>query len=68
MRILRADQGAGRKGTPDRQPLIHAFTAHSGQLQKGHHSLGSWTGHDGQLVRKMKPSGVLRLSHTYMIK
>jgi len=34
-------KGAGRRGALDRQPLINAFTAHSDQLEKGHHGPGS---------------------------
>ena len=34
-----------KKEDPDRKPLIHAFAAHSDQLQQGHHAPDSriWT-------------------------
>ena len=63
MRISRTDQGTGRKGAPDWQPLIH-ISATLLNLDMNVQGCQKIT----HQVHKMKPSGVFRQSHVYIIK
>ena len=55
-RISHADQGTERKRAPDRQPLIHAFVAHSDQLQKATTVQAPGSGHEGTGLSENNPA------------